>query len=123
MTPKFAKIRSSTSPREPITVKYCDSFVSQFQGLMLKNSISRSEGILLVQSHESRMGAAIHMFFMRFSIAVIWIDHTFTIVDKKIALPWQPALLPSHPASYILECHPSRINDFQVGDTVELLYE
>jgi len=36
-----------------------------------------------------------------------------------VAGAWKPAFFPKSPARYVLEVHASRINDFEVGQTVQ----
>ncbi len=74
----------------------------------------------MVQDSESRVNAAIHMFFMNFDIAVIWLDRQKKVVDVQIARKWQPMLAPAGPARFILEAHPDRYADFNIGDQIEI---
>jgi hypothetical protein len=41
------------------------------------------------------------------------------VVDKIRARSWQPAYISRHPARYVLEIHPERCGEFEVGDQVE----
>jgi len=90
---------------------------------MLHPGLSPFEGCLLVQSRESRIDAGIHMLFMRFDIAVIWLNSHFQVVDVQQAKRWQPMLLPKSPAMYVLEAHVDRLNDFQIGDQLSIANE
>lgn len=72
----------------------------------------------MVQTVEDRLNAAIHMLFMNFDIAVIWLDRNLTVVDAQFARRWRPAYTPSRAAKYVLEIHPSRLNDFQLNDRI-----
>jgi hypothetical protein len=85
---------------------------------MFRPAIRENEGILLMGTKDSRIEAAIHMFFMRFPIAVIWLNSKYLVVDKIVAFPWRPFYMPKSPAKYVIEIHPSHINDFQIGDYV-----
>ncbi len=58
------------------------------------------------------------MFFVSFDLSVIWIDSAMKVVDKVLAKSWRPAYFSKHPARYVLEIHPKRWEDFEVGDTV-----
>ena len=83
---------------------------------MFHPGLAEFEGILLVEGNESRINSAIHMFFMRFDIAVIWINSQFQVVDVKIARKGHPFYLPAAPSRYTLEAHPDRFFDFRIGD-------
>jgi uncharacterized membrane protein (UPF0127 family) len=92
----------------------------RLRGLMFQKSIGSHNGLLMVQPQSSRLDAAIHMLFMNFDIAVIWIDEDATVVDVQIARRWRPAYFPVKAAKYILEAHPDRRNDFNKGDRLSI---
>ncbi len=74
----------------------------------------------MVQPRENKVDAAIHMFFMNFDIAVVWLDKNLRVVDAQRARRWRPAYTPASPAKYVLETHPDRLKDYQVGDQILL---
>jgi uncharacterized membrane protein (UPF0127 family) len=86
---------------------------------MGRSSLDQSEGLLLVEAHDSRLDTSIHMFFVYMDLAVIWINSGHTVVDTVLARSWRPAYAPRQAARYILEIHPSRLNEFTIGDQVE----
>ena len=104
---------------QPACVGYCDSFLCRLRGLMFRSHIALDEGLLLVQSRDSRLDSSIHMFFVPFDLAVFWINSKMEVVDKVIARSWRPAYFPKIEAKYILEIHPDRFNDYNIGDYVE----
>ena len=83
---------------------------------MFLPGLGNYEGILMVEDSESRVNSAIHMFFMRFDIAVIWINSKFQVVDVQIARKWHPFYIPTAPSKFTLETHPDRMSDFRIGD-------
>ena len=103
----------------PARVGYCDSFLCRLRGLMFRSRLALDEGLLLVQSRDSRLDSSIHMFFVPFDLAVFWINAKMEVVDKVIARSWRPAYFPKTKAKYILEIHPDRFNDYAIGDKVE----
>jgi uncharacterized membrane protein (UPF0127 family) len=105
----------------PVKVAYCSSFMSRLRGLMFAKQIHADEGILLVENLEGKINTTIHMLFMNFDIAAVWIDSNHTVVDTRIARRWRPYYAPSAPARYILETHPDRLPDFHIGDRLEFL--
>ena len=102
-----------------IHIKYCDTFLTQLRGLTFRSRLSRAEGLLLVGKRDSRLDSSIHMFFVSFDLSVIWIDSQMQVVDKVLAKSWRPAYFSKQPAMYVLEIHPERWEDFQIGDTVQ----
>jgi uncharacterized membrane protein (UPF0127 family) len=87
---------------------------------MFRPSLSPDEGLLLAQERDSRLDSSIHMLFVPFDLAVFWIDSSLTVVDKVIARSWRPAYLSRRPARYVLEIHPQRWGEYQVGDRIEI---
>ncbi len=75
--------------------------------------------MLLVGRRDSRLDSSIHMFFVSFDLSVIWINSAMKVVDKELARSWHPAYFAKQPARYVLEVHPERWEDFEIGDAVE----
>jgi hypothetical protein len=103
----------------PLHALYCDSFLCRLRGLMFRSSLAPERGLLLVETHESRLDTAIHMLFVFMDLAVIWINSDKVVVDTILARAWRPVYAPRQPARYILEIHPDRLNEFKIGDCVE----
>jgi uncharacterized membrane protein (UPF0127 family) len=100
-------------------IKYCDTFLTQLRGLTFRPRLSRDEGLLLVGTRDSRLDSSIHMLFVAFDLTVIWINSNLQVVDKIIARSWRPAYFSKQPARYVLEIHPERSGDYEIGDTVQ----
>ena len=71
----------------------------------------------MVYPRDSRLESAIHMLC---DLAVIWINDACQVVDKVLALKWKPAYSPARPARYVLETHPCHLDEFEVGDQVQI---
>lgn len=118
--PKLITIENKSRMLEGILhVKYCDTFFTQLRGLTFRSQLSREEGLLLVGTRDSRLDSSIHMLFVSFDLSVIWINSAMQVVDKVLAKSWRPAYFSKRPARYVLEIHPERWGDFEVGHTVE----
>ena len=100
-------------------VDLADSFMSRFLGLMFKNNIERGL-ILKLPSSRSRRGSAIHMFFMKFPLDIIFADSDKKIVDMVSIEPWK-TYTPKAPAKYVIEMEKGTINTFnlQIGDELD----
>jgi len=85
---------------------------------MFASSLDPNGGLLFSDNDESRIDSSIHMLFMKFDIAVVWIDHEFRVVDVRIAKRWRLAYIPITPAKYTLEAHPDQLKNFQIGDVL-----
>jgi uncharacterized membrane protein (UPF0127 family) len=118
--PKTITIENKSKRMEgALRIKYCDTFLTQLRGFTFHSSLRRDEGLLLVGTRDSRLDSSIHMLFVSFDLSVIWINSAMQVVDKVLARSWRPAYFPKHPAKYVLEIHPERWADFEIGDTVE----
>jgi uncharacterized membrane protein (UPF0127 family) len=100
-------------------IKYCDTFLTQLRGLTFRPRLALDEGLLLVGKQDSRIDSSIHMLFVAFDLTVIWINSDMQVVDKIIAKSWRPAYFSKQPAKYVLEIHPERWGDYEIGDTVQ----
>jgi uncharacterized membrane protein (UPF0127 family) len=99
-------------------VKICDNFWTRFRGLQLVTNLPDDEGLLFVTGSESRANTTIHMFFMFFSIGVVWLDSKGKVVDKCFAKPWRPAYAPKSPAQYFIEARPGILDKVKIGDVL-----
>jgi uncharacterized membrane protein (UPF0127 family) len=102
-----------------LRIKYCDTFLTQLRGLTFRSRLSRDEGLVLAGRRDSRLDSSIHMLFVSFDLSVIWINSEMRVVDKVLARSWRPAYFSQQPARYVLEIHPERWGDFEIGDGVE----
>lgn len=114
-------IRNLSRPlARPVTAGYCASFFCQLRGLTFRRSLPPETGLLLVQSHDNRLDSSIHMMFCWIDLAVVWIHSAGKVVDVKLARRWRPAYIPQRPARYVLELAVERLDDFHIGDRIEI---
>jgi uncharacterized membrane protein (UPF0127 family) len=117
----YVLIHNTTHPlNQPVLARYCTSFMCRLRGFTFRRELSPDEAILLVQSKDSRLDAAIHMFAVWTDLSVVWINNAGDVVDLCIAQAWHPFYVPSRPARYVLEMAPGRHGAFQAGDKVEI---
>src|SRR5574341_801347 len=118
--PKLISIENQSRKIDgALQIKFCDTFLSQLRGLTFRSRLSREDGLLLVGRRDSRLDSSIHMLFVAFSLTVVWINSEMRVVDKVLARPWRPAYFSKQPARYVLEVHPERWEDFEIGDRVQ----
>ena len=98
---------------------FADSFMSRFMGLMFRKDPEKGL-ILKLPSSRSRRGSAIHMFFMRFPLDIIFADADKKIVDMVSIEPWK-TYTPKAPAKYVIEMKKGTINkfDLEIGDELD----
>ncbi len=124
MKKKIVQIRNLTRPQaSPLRAEWCDSFVLRLRGFTFRASLGLDESLVLVESRESRMDTAIHMFFVFTDLAIAWVNAENIVVDTALAKAWRPFYAPQKPAQYVVEYHPSRYGDLRVGDQVSFDHE
>lgn len=97
-------------------LKWCTSFWCKFRGLMLRASLPEDEGLVFAYERDSRVDTTIHMLFMRFPIATLWLDAQGVVVDKVLAKPWRLLYAPQKPARYVIEAPPALVERVMIGD-------
>lgn len=97
-------------------VRLCASFLCRLRGLTFRRTLSDNEGLLLMGHRESRADTAIHMFFVFFPIATIWLDRNGRVVDAQLARPFRPLYVPRAPARDVLEGPPTLLEQVRIGD-------
>src|SRR3990172_6596180 len=90
--------------------EWCASFWCHLRGLQFVPRLPDDQGLFFVTQGEGRSHTAIHMLFMFFSIAVVWLDANGKVVDKKLAKPWRLAYAPRAPAQFYIEASPDLLN-------------
>lgn len=100
-------------------VKWCDTFGSKLRGLMFRRSIEPPEGLVLAETRSSIAATSIHMFFVPFDIAAIWLDDQFEIVHVALAKAWHPYYASPKPARYVLEASPEFLQRVKIGDRLK----
>jgi len=98
---------------------FADSFMSRFMGLMFRKDPEKGL-ILKLPSSRSRRGSAIHMFFMRFPLDIIFLDFDKKVVDMVSIKPWN-TYTPKSPAKYVIELKEGSINNYklEIGDEMD----
>jgi len=96
----------------------CDTFLKRGRGLMFRGpqALAGERVFLFVEGRESVAQTAIHMFFVFFPIAVVWLDSQKRVVDKVLARPFRPYYAPRRPARYYVEGSPLLLDRVSVGD-------
>ena len=118
--PRQIIVENQNKPiHDPARIRYCDTFLSQLRGFTFRARLARDEGLLLAGTRDSRLDSSIHMLFVPFDLAVVWINAKMQVVDKVLAKPWRPAYFSKRPARYVLEIHPERWAEYEIGDVVQ----
>ena len=97
-------------------VRRCASFPCRLRGLTFRRTLNDDEGLLLMGHSESRANTTIHMFFVFFPIAAIWLDRNGQVVDAQLARPFRPFYFPHAPGRDVLEGPPTLLKRVRIGD-------
>lgn len=112
----FVCLRRPDGTALPLRARRCDTFLCRLRGLTFRRALPAGEGLLFVESGESRVATSIHMFFVFFSIGVVWLTADGVVVDAQLAKPFRPYYAPRAPAKYYLEGAPELLTWVQIGE-------
>jgi len=101
--------------------RWCKGVWCRLRGLQWRRRLGQGEALLLVHPADSVALSAIHMFFVFFPIAAIWIERGGRVVEARIAKPWRPYYAATSPARYVLESSPEILDRVRVGDEVDFV--
>jgi hypothetical protein len=90
---------------------------------MLKKSLKKGM-ILKIPAGRGKMGSAIHMFFMRIPLDVIFLDYEKNVLDQVTLKPWQ-TYTPKKAARYVVELKEGYLtsSETEIGDVMDFKYE
>lgn len=96
-----------------------DTFFSRLRGTMFKKKLERGL-ILKLPNDRSRSGSAIHMFFVRFPLDIIFADSNKKVVDMVSIDPWK-TYTPKKSAKYVIEMEKGTIESSgtEIGDELD----
>jgi len=98
--------------------RWCNTFAGKLRGFTFHRTLTPDDGLVLVEKVDTRANTAIHMLFVFIPLGVIWVNEAGEIVDSVVAKPWRPSYVPSAPARYVIEGHPSILKYAKVGDHI-----
>ena len=96
--------------------------MERFKGLMFTRDLPKNTCIILDEGSESKLNTSIHMFFMNYDIAAIWVDSNLKVVDAKLAKKWKPYYAPSNPSRYVIEAGVEWLESFHRGDQLQFIH-
>ncbi len=101
-------------------VKFNEDVLSKIKGLMFSKSLKRGEAMVLVANEEGIFETTLHMFFVFFTIDIVWLDKEYRVVDKKENVKsFTPLIIPRKPAKYVIELPKSTAKYVSIGDVLE----
>jgi len=101
-------------------VELADTFWRRFRGLMLRGKFSPGKALLFKFPKPGRRG--VHMWFVRFSIDLVFLDSSYRVVELRAQLkPWR-FYRPRATVSYLIELPAGTISRarVEVGHEISL---
>ena len=114
-------VNQTTGGKLARRVLRCDTFWKRGRGLMFRRALQEDEVLLFVERRASVAQTSIHMLFVFFPIAVVWLDGERRVVDKRLARPFRPYYAPRQPAQYYVEGQPALLERVSIGDRLEFV--
>ena len=89
---------------------------------MFTPTIEAYQGLIFIETSESRVNTGIHMYFMNYDITCVWLDKDYKVVDLVYAKKWKTIKIPEKPAQYTLELHKDLLPYFSINDQIKCDY-
>ena len=98
---------------------WCSSRLCRLRGLQFRRNLKSGEALILVKDKDSIANTSIHMFFVFFPIAAIWINSKGKVTSAQLAKPWRPYYASPEPATFVLETSPDFLDKVAIGDNLD----
>ena len=100
-------------------VRFADSFYLKLRGLMFERGENFNYALVFPFGREARAEASIHMLFVFFPIAAVYLDSGKRVVDMAKMKPFALNYTPKKPAAFIVELPEEKANGISIGDRLE----
>ena len=110
------KTRKKTIVNE---VRVAASHFSKLRGLMFESKANFNYALVFPFGEETRIKASIHMLFVFFPIAAVYLDGKKRVVDIAVLKPFALNYTPKEKAKYLIELPATKAQQVSVGDWLE----
>lgn len=76
-------LRRATLGTRSLVIETADTFLTRFKGLMGRRELAPTHALLL------KGCSSVHMFFMKFSLDIAYLDKDFRLLYVETLRPWQ----------------------------------
>ena len=105
------------------SARWCASRICRLIGLQFRKRLNPGGALILVKDKDSIANSSIHMFFVFFPIAAIWINSKGKVTSTQLAKPWRPYYASAEPACYVLETSPDLLEKISEGDILDFVQD
>ena len=99
--------------------RWCHSRLCRLVGLQFRRRLKPGEALVLAKQQDSVATSSIHMFFVFFPIAAVWVNGEGEVTSAQLARPWRPYYASPEPARYVIEAEPELLEQVAVGDVLD----
>jgi uncharacterized protein len=103
------------------SARWCSSRLCRLVGLQFRRRLRPGESLLMAWKGESIGRTSIHMFFVFFPIAAVWVNRQGRVTSAQLARPWRPYYASPEPACYVIEAEPSLLERVRVDDELDFV--
>ena len=103
------------------SARWCSSRASRLRGLQYRRRLDPGDALILVKPKDSIVNSSIHMLWVFFPIAAVWINDKGRVTKTQLARPWRPYYASPEPARYVLEAAPTLLERVKVGDELDFV--
>ncbi|MEM0360197.1 MAG: DUF192 domain-containing protein [Candidatus Diapherotrites archaeon] len=100
-------------------VRFANSFFLKLKGLMFEKRDCFDYALVFPFERETRFGASIHMLFVFFPIAAVYLNADKRVVDVAVLKPFTLNYTPKKPAKYLIELAQEKLELVRIGDLLE----
>jgi uncharacterized membrane protein (UPF0127 family) len=119
---RLVKVKNRNTGQTLIeSARWCSSRFCRLLGLQFRRRLKPGEALILVMPRESIAITSIHMFFVFFPIAAVWVNNKGQVTCTELAKPWRPYYASPTPARYVIETSPDFLDQISVGDEVDFI--
>lgn len=122
MAARYVKVvRRETGEALVEKARWCDRPLCRLVGLQFRRRLKPGEALVLAKRKDSVAESSIHMFFVFFPLAVVWVNGAGEVTGAQLARPWRPYYASPRPARYVLEAEPELLGRVAPGDLVDFV--
>ncbi|NMA44830.1 MAG: DUF192 domain-containing protein [Candidatus Diapherotrites archaeon] len=99
-------------------VKLANSPLERMRGLMFEDEKKFDYALVFTSPKEGKIESSLHMMFVFFPIAAIFLDSNKNVVDKTTLTPFTVNYTPKKPAKYVIEMPPKEAKKIKIKDKI-----